>query len=159
MKKGILLLLLSAFFLGCKPKQQPVGTKLDNNLSDNMKGAWRIASVSFPGSDYIKINSFFIADSQCFVGSQWNFIPNNNKGDMQLNKSSCASFSSPITWYLNKDGKFVMKIINENKAKKVTEGFVLTLANQTAVSFQLIDKANVGGKMVDVVYQFEKLNQ
>ncbi len=159
MKKGILLLLLSAFFLGCKPKHQPVGTKLDNNLSDNMKGAWRIASVSFPGSDYIKINSFLIADSQCFVGSQWNFIPNNNKGDMQLNKSSCASFSSPITWYLNKDGKFVMKIINENKAKKVTEGFVLTLANQTAVSFQLIDKANVGGKMVDVVYQFEKLNQ
>lgn len=158
MKKTIFLLMLTLVFIGCKPKQQVVSTKLDYKSSTAMKGSWRVSSVTFPGSDYIKITSFDIADSKCFVGSNWNLIPNNNKGDMALNNESCSGFSSPITWYLNKEGNFVMKIINETKSKKVTEGYILTIANQTETSFQLIDRANVGGKMVDVVYQFEKLN-
>ena len=33
---------------------------------------------------------------------------------MILNATSCTSFSSPITWYINKDGNFVMKIINND---------------------------------------------
>lgn len=158
MKKSIFLLMLTIAFIGCKPKQQVTSTKLDYKSATSMKGAWRITSVTFPGSDYIKINSFDIADSKCFVGSNWNLIPNNNKGDMALNSPSCTGFSSPITWYLNKEGNFVMKIINETKSKKVIEGYILTIANQTETSFQLVDKANVGGKMVDVVYQFEKVN-
>ncbi len=158
MKKTIFLLMLTLVFIGCKPKQEVVSTKLDYKSSSAMKGSWRVSSVTFPGSDYIKITSFDIADSKCFIGSNWNLIPNNNKGDMALSNASCTGFSSPITWYLNKEGNFVMKIINETKSKKVTEGYILTIANQTETSFQLIDRANVGGKMVDVVYQFEKLN-
>ena len=49
-----------------------------------------------------------------------------------------------------------MKILDEAKAKTVNSGYVLTIANQTESSFQLIDKINVGGTMNDVVYQFEK---
>lgn len=158
MKKTIFLLMLTLVFIGCKPKQEVVSTKLDYKSSSAMKGSWRVSSVTFPGSDYIKITSFDIADSKCFIGSNWNLIPNNNKGDMALSNASCTGFSSPITWYLNKEGNFVMKIINEAKSKKVTEGYILTIANQTETSFQLIDRANVGGKMVDVVYQFEKQN-
>jgi multidrug resistance efflux pump len=75
---------------------------------------------------------------------------------MILNATSCTSFSSPITWYINKDGNFVMKIINNSKAKKVMEGYVLTIANLTDSSFQLIDKINVGGQFVNVVYQFNR---
>jgi hypothetical protein len=90
------------------------------------------------------------------VGSTWKFISNNNKGEMALTNSNCTSFSSPITWYINKDGNFVMKIINDTKAKKVLDGFILKVANQTETSFQLIDKANVGGKMIDVTYQFQR---
>ena len=41
-------------------------------------------------------------------------------------------------------------------ANKVKEGYILTVANLTETSFQLLDAINVGGKMVNVVYQFEK---
>jgi hypothetical protein len=51
-----------------------------------------------------------------------------------------------------------MKILDEAKAKKVKSGYVLSVANVTETSFQLVDKINVGGKLTDVVYQFEKLN-
>ncbi len=158
MKKSLLLLVFAIAFVGCKPKQTVVNTKLDYKAASVIKGDWNVSNVSYPGSDYIKVTSFDIADSKCFVGSVWNFVPNNNKGNMALNNSSCTSFTSPITWYINKDGDFVMKIINETKSKKVTEGYVLKVANISENSFQLIDKINVGGKLVDVVYEFQKSN-
>ncbi len=158
MKKVLLLLVFAIAFVGCKPKQTVVNTKLDYKAASVIKGNWNVSNVSYIGSDYIKVTSFDIADSKCFVGSVWNFIPNNNKGNMALNSSTCTSFTSPITWYINKDGDFVMKIINETKSKKVTEGYVLKVANVSENSFQLIDKINVGGKLVDVVYEFQKSN-
>ena len=156
MKKSVMLLFLAVIFIGCKPKQTVTNTKLDTKMEVAIKGNWTITSVTFPGSDYIKVNSFDLADSKCFVGSTWKFISNNNKGEMALANASCTAFSSPITWYVNKDGNFVMKIINDTKAKKVLEGYVLTIANATESGFQLIDKVNVGGQYVNVTYQFNR---
>ncbi len=156
MKKTLLYLVLSICIISCKPKQKVVSTKVDNKTERTIKGNWTISSVTFPGSDYIKVNSFDLADSKCFEGSKWNFVSNNNKGNMTLNNSSCTDFSSPITWYINKDGNFVMKILDNAKAKKVTEGYVLNVKNLTENTFELVDKANVGGKMIDIVYLFNK---
>jgi hypothetical protein len=76
---------------------------------------------------------------------------------MALTKMGCSSFSSPITWFVNKDNQFVLKVLDAGiKAKKVKEGYILMLANQSPTSFQLVDKIDVGGKMTDVVYQFQK---
>ena len=156
MKKSILICLLAAIFFGRKPKQTVVGTKLDNKSEVAIKGNWTLISVIYPGSEFIKVTSFDIADSKCFVGSNWKFISNNNKGDMALNSASCTGFASPITWYINKEGNFVMKIINETKSKKVLDGYILKISNLTETTFQLIDTANVGGKTIEVVYQFQR---
>ena len=75
-----------------------------------------------------------------------------------MNSLKCTAYSTPITWFINKEGEFVLKILDESKAKTVKAGYVLRVANQTDSSFQLIDKINVAGKLTDVVYQFEKLN-
>ncbi|MFV8373926.1 lipocalin family protein [Flavobacterium sp. LB1P62] len=156
MKKIILLCILAVSMFACKSKSV-TGTNENTKAQVAMKGNWVISSVTYPGSQYIKVNSFQIADSECFVGSTWKFISNNNKGNMALTKAGCTSFSSPITWFVNKDGQFVLKVLDAGiKAKKVREGYVLMVANQTATSFQLIDKIDVGGKITDVVYQFQK---
>ena len=155
MKKTFLLLLMATLILGCKSKSA-TNTKLNNRAEVLIKGNWNISSVTYPGSEYIKVTSFDVADSKCFVGSQWKFISNNNKGTMELTNAACAGFSSPITFFINKEGQFVMKILNETKSKKVLDGYVLRVANMTDTSFQLIDAINVGGKNVDVVYQFAR---
>lgn len=143
--------------------QEPVSnapmTKLDKTSQVGIKGNWQITNVTYPGSDYIKVNSFNLADSKCFVGSTWNFISNNNKGTMTLNSSSCTAFTSAITWYINKEGQFVLKILDEGlKSKKVKTGFILGVANQSENSFQLIDKITVGSNPTNVVYQFQRVN-
>ena len=158
MKKLLLLSLLALFFVGCKTTS--VGnTKLDTSSQVDLKGNWRVSSVTYPGSEYIKVNSFDIADSQCFVGSTWNFISNNNKGTLTLNNSNCSAYTSPITWYINKEGQFVLKVLDEGlKSKKVKTGYFLGVENQSENSFQLVDKINGGNNPTKVVYQFEKIN-
>jgi len=169
MKKILLLCIISVMVFACKSAStapatpEPVSnapmTKLDKTSQVGIKGNWQITNVTYPGSDYIKVNSFNLADSKCFVGSTWNFISNNNKGTMTLNSSSCTAFTSAITWYINKEGQFVLKILDEGlKSKKVKTGFVLGLRNQTESSFELIDKINVGNNATDVVYQFQRVN-
>lgn len=158
MKKIILLAAMSFLLFSCKTSSV-TDKKLDRSAQVAIKGNWVISSVSYPGSEYITVNSFQLADSKCFVGSTWKFVSNNNKGNMALTKYDCPVFSSPITWLVNSQGQFVLKILDAGeKARKVRDGYVLYIANQTETSFQLIDKINVGGKMTDVVYQFQKAN-
>lgn len=157
MKKIILISLLSVMIFSCKSKSA-TSTKLDSKSQVAIKGNWQIVSVTYPGSDVIKVTSFDLADSKCFVGSTWKFISNNNKGNMALTSPKCTAYSTPITWFINKEGQFVLKILDESKAKTIKSGYVLGVANQTESSFQLIDKINVAGKLTDVVYQFERLN-
>ena len=154
MKKLILLSVFAVLLISCKSKSV-TNTKVDNKTERVIKGNWQISSVDYPGSEYIKVNAFQLADAQCFVGSTWKFVSNNNKGEMALTKTSCPAFSSPITWFINKDGQFVLKVLNAGeKAKKVRDGYILNVANVTETSFQLLDTIDVGGKMTNVVYQF-----
>lgn len=158
MKKIILPGLLCFLILSCKSSSSVTSTKVDNKSERVIKGNWGIKSVTYPGSNVIKVTSFDVADSKCFVGSTWKFVANNNKGDFALNSASCAPYSTPITWFINKEGQFVIKILDENKAKTIKSGYVLSIANQTETTFQLVQKVDIAGKPTDVVYQFEKLN-
>lgn len=159
MKKIILMSLFSLLIFSCKSKSV-TSTKVDSKSQVAIKGNWILTSVSYPGSEYIKVNSFDIADSKCFEGSTWKFISNNDSGQMELTKPGCPSFSSPIKWFVNKEGQFVLKVLSAGeKAKKVRDGYVLNLSSQTQDSFQLIDKINVGGKITDVVYEFKRINK
>ena len=159
MRKVLLLFAFSILLFSCKSTAPASGIspKLNRTSQLEIKGNWQITNVSYPGSDYIKVKSFQIADSKCFIGSTWTFISNNNKGSMSLNQAGCTSFSSPIVWSINKDGLFGLKIVEAGvKSKNVKQGFLLRVANQTKTTFQLIDTINVGGQNKEVVYQFEK---
>ena len=78
MKKILLVLFTVLLLVSCKSKSV-TETKLDRTSQVAIKGDWTISSVTFPGSDYMKVTSFDLADSKCFVGSVWHFISNNNK--------------------------------------------------------------------------------
>lgn len=156
MKKLFLLSFMALAIASCKTASA-TSTKVDSKTQVALKGNWTVTSVNYPGSDYIKVNSFGLADSKCFQGSTWKFVSNNNTGEMSINKSDCAAFSSPIKWFINKEGQFILKVLSAGeKAKKVRDGYVLRVNVQDENNFQLIDNINVGNKPTDVVYQFQK---
>jgi hypothetical protein len=157
MKSKFCILLCLIALVGCK-STATVNTKLDNKTERMVKGNWSISAITYPGQEYLKVNSFNIEDSKCFMESDWSFVSNNNQGDMKLTNtsSSCKDFSSPITWYINKDGNFVLKIINDYKAKEVNNGFVLAVKNVTESSFDLVDQINVAGSIKNITYSFQR---
>ena len=104
-------MMVAVLLFACK-STSVTSTKLDRSSQVSIKGNWVITNITTPGSNYIAINSFQIADSKCFIGSTWNFISNNNKGSMNLTKSDCPAFSSPIVWSVNKESQFVLKILD-----------------------------------------------
>jgi len=78
---------------------------------------------------------------------------------MTLTKADCPSFTSPIVWSIDKQGMFGLKIVDPGvKAKSVTQGYLMRVANQTGNSFQLIDIIDVAGQKKEIIYQFEKIN-
>jgi len=167
MKKIIFICMIATMLFACKSASSTtasteaptLATKLDKSTQVALKGNWVLTNVSYPGSEYIKVNSFDLADSKCFIGSTWSFISNNNKGSMALTAPSCTSFSSPIVWSINSQGMFILKILDAGvKAKKVRDGYLLKVAAVTDSSFQLIDNINVGGQVKDVTYQFQRAN-
>ncbi|MFB9077290.1 lipocalin family protein [Flavobacterium procerum] len=165
MKKSIFICMIAAMFFACKSAsstastETPLSKKLDRPTQVAIKGNWVLTNVTYAGSDYIKVNSFDLADSKCFIGSSWSFISNNNKGTMTLNSPNCTAFSSPIAWSINDQGLFVLKIVQEGtKRKNVRDGYLLKVAGLTESSFQLIDNINVGGQVKDVTYQFQRAN-
>lgn len=157
MKKIIMLCTVLLVLVGCK-SNSATNTKLDNKTETAIKGNWTLTSVTYPGSEVIKVTSFQIDDSKCFEGSRWSFVSASNKGQMTLNGGAgCTAFSSPIKWFINKEGQFVLKVLDAGeKAKKVRDGYVLTMGPVSGNTFQLIDKIDVGGKLTNVVYNFQK---
>lgn len=149
MKKMLFLCASVMMLVSCK-------STIDNKSQVGIKGDWIITSVNYPGSDMIKVNSFNIADAKCFEGSLWKFVSNNNKGTMELTKSGCPAFSSPIVWTITKTGDFTLKITEGDKAKNVTQGYFLKVRNQSENAFQLVDNVNVGGKNTEIIYQFNR---
>ena len=166
MKKILFICMIATMVFACKSASTPasteateLSTKLDKKTQVALKGNWVLTNVSYPGSDYIKVNSFDLADSKCFISSTWNFISNNNKGTMTLNAPSCTAFTSPIVWSINNQGLLVLKIVNPGtKSKNVKEGYLLKVSGVTDNSFELIDSINVGGQTKDVTYQFQRAN-
>lgn len=149
MKKFLFLSVFAVIISAC--------SSLDHKSQSGITGNWTITQVTYPNSDYIKVNSFDIADSKCFEGSSWKFVSNNNKGEMSLSKAGCPAFSSPIIWTVTKEGAFTLKITEGEKGKNVSQGYFLQMRNQSDSSFQLVDNVSVGGKTVEVVYQFQKM--
>ncbi|UCE94347.1 MAG: lipocalin, partial [Flavobacteriaceae bacterium] len=75
MKKLLLLTLTILFVSSCGSTQSSSASKPSKKT---LKGTWEITNIKFVGEKGLyKANLFDMADSACFKGSQWVFIPNN----------------------------------------------------------------------------------
>ncbi|MDR0230144.1 MAG: lipocalin family protein [Flavobacteriaceae bacterium] len=153
MKKLILLSFIGLSMASCKPT-------MDKKSQYGFKGNWTLTEVSRIGDKYAKVTSFEIADADCFKGSQWKFVSNNNSGTIALTQGgACPALQENIKWVITPNGDFEFKFVDQGmKAKKVTTGFRLKVKNQTATSFDLVDQFYAGGKAYDLTYHFVKNN-
>lgn len=149
MRKLFYLGAIALFVVSCKPT-------MDTKSQVGLKGSWTLTKVTHIGGEFVKVNSFNIADASCFQGSQWKFVSNNNTGSLALNQGGdCPHFDSNFMWSITPNGLFEFKFVDQGeKAKKVTTGYSLQLTNQTGSSFDLVDQFYSGGQSYNVTYHF-----
>jgi hypothetical protein len=154
MKKILFIGLIASIMTFCKSNPTSAISPSDTS---KIKGEYTITSVTYPGQNLFKIKSFDIADSQCFVNSNWSFVANNNTGKLSLGSPKCDFFETDITWYVNKNQEFIFKnLSSKSNPKEVKEGFKLKISDITENSFKLIDKVFLDGNSSEIVYQFNK---
>ena len=85
-----------------------------------LKGTWQVTNIRFVGHQGLyKADLFDVADSACFKGSEWVFIPNNGAGRFSLTGagSQCMASSHRILWSFFEPGdgsyQFQFKFVNE----------------------------------------------
>ena len=155
MKKVLLTGMIGTLFaVSCSSANQAQNARADFM---KLKGSWEISSVDY--DKQYKIKPFDEgADAQCFVGSQWNLVPNNNTGSYALaGGGDCPTVTRAIKFDVSKDKEFSFKVIDAGvKAKNVTAGYVLDFQNQTTTSFTLVQNVPFEGKILKVYYNFTK---
>ena len=155
MKKVLLTGMIGTLFaVSCSSANQAQNARADFM---KLKGSWEISSVDY--DKQYKIKPFDEgADAQCFVGSQWNLVPNNNTGSYALaGGGDCPTITRAIKFDVSKDKEFSFKVIDAGvKAKNVTAGYVLDFQNQTPTSFTLVQNVPFEGKILKVYYNFTK---
>lgn len=155
MKKVLLTGMIGTLFaVSCSSANQAQNARADFM---KLKGSWEISSVDY--DKQYKIKPFDEgADAQCFVGSQWNLVPNNNTGSYALaGGGDCPTITRAIKFDVSKDKEFSFKVIDAGvKAKNVTVGYVLDFQNQTPTTFTLVQNVPFEGKILKVYYNFTK---
>ena len=155
MKKVLLTGMIGTLFaVSCSSANQAQNARADFM---KLKGSWEISSVDY--DKQYKIKPFDEgADAQCFVGSQWNLVPNNNTGSYALaGGGDCPTVTRAIKFDVTSGKQFSFKVIDAGvKAKNVTAGYVLDFQNQTPTTFTLVQNVPFEGKILKVYYNFTK---
>ena len=155
MKKVLLTGMIGTLFaVSCSTAKQAQASRDDFY---KLKGNWEVTSVDYEKG--YKIKPFDEgADAKCFVGSQWNLVPNNNTGSYSLSGGGdCPTVTRAIKFDVNSEKQFSFKVIDAGvKAKNVTAGYVLDFQNQTPTTFTLVQNVPFEGKILKVYYNFTK---
>lgn len=124
-----------------------------------LKGTWKLINIRYRKSFRVKPFDEGI-DAKCFVGSIWKLIPNNYTGFYSLNHANdCLVFTRQIRFEIINGNQFrFKKLIEGQKAKNISTGYVLNLVNQTPSSFTLEQDIVFDGEIVKINYSFQKVN-
>lgn len=158
MKKIILFSLLSIIlFVSCAESKAVVQSE------KLMRGDWTITQVTVDGinQSYVNAKVFDQADYNCYIGSQWHLVQNNNSGNYTLNGSGdCPAETTNIKWFVTeKNGvtEFMFKKVYQGeKPKNVADGYSMRVISNTGNSIIMKQDLLFEGKPIGINYTFVK---
>lgn len=143
--------------MSCSTMKTAKTSQADRTDFLKMKGDWQVTSVDY--NKKYKVKPFDEGASvNCFVGSHWRLIPNNNSGSYTINGGGdCPNVIQPINFHIENGTEFKFKkLLEGSKAKAVTVGYSLNIISQTTDGFSLEQNIPSNGENVRVVYNFAR---
>lgn len=157
MKKYLALFILAGFFFSCAtPKTVRDSQKI-------MKGEWVLNSVTYSESGEYRITLLGDESKDCFEGSTWRFIPNNNTGVYTIGSAGCSvgdrNFIFTIQEIDVQSGyyDFLLKPTDTRGRSENNQGSRLRLAQLSDTNMTWQQNLTVDGKPFRLNMNFTKL--
>ncbi len=164
--KNLVYLIMAALLFSCSASKSGGDTAAKMNKR-TLKGTWEISDIRFVGEEGLyKANLFGLADSPCFKGSDWVFIPNNGTGKFTIEPASrCEAGTHRILWSFNETGygstQLQFKYVDE-KNKPLSgdrSGYRAKIDALTPNNMVLRVKSNYQGSAFDIVLTMDKISE
>ena len=156
-------LFMAFFAVSCASKTAATGTGTSTVAKKGLNGSWILTDIQFDGIPKgSKVSIFDEAPYQCFIGSQWDFISNNNKGSYTITSTDngCNTLTQPIIWSIVQENGASLfqfkKIFNGDKAKNVTTGYKVTVSDVEATTMTWRAVVGFQGQTGYLVYTFQR---
>ncbi len=152
---------LAVLVLSCSGSKSTTAKQPSKKM---LKGTWEVTNIKFVGDKGLyKAFLFDLADSSCFKGGEWIFIPNNGSGKFSTsaNSSICDTYTNSIHWSFLETGdgytQFQFKYVGDDvKAKNVKSGYSGTIQEISDNMMILKVPSEYEGNEFDVIMTFNK---
>lgn len=161
MKKILTLFVLAALALSCGTPKTVIESK------KVIKGYWSLDNISYSESGTFNVSIFNDTSKECFEGSTWRFIPNNNSGLYTINNGNCPTGERNFIFSIQQVDettglydfllKPTMKLGKPDKDNSV--GFRLRLSQLSENNMQWEQTVNLEGKPFTISMNFSKINE
>ena len=127
-----------------------------------IKGEWTLSSITYSTAGKYNVTLLNDTSKDCFEGSTWQFIPNNNTGTYTINETSCSTGPRNFVFTIQEVNKetglydFLLKPTNEKQKSEINQGFRLSLTSLTDTIMQWQQTVSVDGKPFIITMNFNK---
>jgi hypothetical protein len=150
--KNLIVVALSLILFSCGASKN-VRTK-----EKIIKGNWTLNKIVYSKTGDYKVTMFKDSPKECFEGSSWKFVPNNNTGSYTINSTNCVSGERDFIFVVQEidaaSGYYDFLLKPKNRENK--EGFRLQLTELSETTMQWKQYLNVDGTQFIINMNFTK---
>ena len=155
MKKLILYLIIGSL-LSCG------SSKVVKQSEKTIKGNWSLSSITYSKTGDYDVTLLNDTSKECFEGSLWQFIPNNNTGLYNISNTSCNTGERYFNFAIQEIDEvtgyydFLLKPTNEKGKSETNSGFRMRLTSLSETSMQWQQTVSTNGAPFIINMNFTK---
>ncbi|PVW15604.1 lipocalin family protein [Marixanthomonas spongiae] len=159
MKKLIVLAVVAMTVLACgTPKTVIESRKI-------IKGYWSLDNITYSESGEFNVSLLGDTSKECFEGSTWRFIPNNNTGVYTINNQDCPTGDRNFIFTIQEIDPetglydFLLKPTNAKGKSENDVGFRLQLTQLNESTMRWEQTVDLDGSPFTINMNFTKINE
>lgn len=129
------------------------------NQEKVIKGNWTLTKITYSKTGSYNVTLFKDATANCFIGSSWKFVPNNNTGVYTINDTSCNAGERDFVFVIQEIDEvsgyydFLLKPDNNNENNI---GFRVKLKELTETTMRWQQSLTINGEPFLINMDFMK---
>ncbi|GAA0871680.1 lipocalin family protein [Gangjinia marincola] len=158
MKRLIASALVALMLVSCG------SSKIVRQATRTFKGDWNLTTITYPGSyGTFDVTLLGEASAECFEGSSWKFVPNNDTGTYTINDVACSQETGFFKWFVDEvdastgNYDFLLKPTDERyKSDDTNTGYRISLMTLTENDMVWEQTVSLDGKPFKIRWNFIK---